>query len=257
MARRLFSERIAATLRTRICLAAGELDRDQRLLLFAPAADELSRVVRRDAGRLRLRGERRALHHASQAAEGCAHAAGEFLCLGRARACAKSSDRSSGSCRRTSATIPIGSRRSSICSRATRAAAAKLARKHDAQAQRSSGHRGGSQPSAAARAGGPASVLRDAEFVQLLREHDIALVVADTAGKWPFMEDVTSDFIYVRLARRRGTLCQRLYRQRALKEWARKIRLWAKGAIPARHQAHRPAHAGGEKWTRCLRLLRQ
>lgn len=37
------------------------------------------------------------------------------------------------------------------------------------------------------------------EFVQLLRDHDIALVVPDTAGNWPYMEDVTSDFIYVRL----------------------------------------------------------
>src|SRR4030095_14791339 len=37
------------------------------------------------------------------------------------------------------------------------------------------------------------------DFIALLREHDIALVVADTAGKWPFIEDVTSDFVYVRL----------------------------------------------------------
>jgi len=27
------------------------------------------------------------------------------------------------------------------------------------------------------------------EFVELLVEHDIGLVIADTAGKWPFMED--------------------------------------------------------------------
>src|SRR5256885_6610511 len=27
----------------------------------------------------------------------------------------------------------------------------------------------------------------------------ISLVFADTAGKWPYMEDVTSDFIYARL----------------------------------------------------------
>src|SRR5215207_8734507 len=37
------------------------------------------------------------------------------------------------------------------------------------------------------------------EFVELLRQHDIALVVADSAGKWPFLEDLTSDFVYVRL----------------------------------------------------------
>jgi uncharacterized protein YecE (DUF72 family) len=39
------------------------------------------------------------------------------------------------------------------------------------------------------------------KFVDLLRKHDIALVVADTAGKWPFMEDATSDFVHVRLHR--------------------------------------------------------
>ena len=36
-------------------------------------------------------------------------------------------------------------------------------------------------------------------FVELLREHDIALVCADTAGKWPMFDDITSDFAYVRL----------------------------------------------------------
>ncbi len=37
------------------------------------------------------------------------------------------------------------------------------------------------------------------EFVQLLRDNDIALVCADTAGQWPALDDVTSDFVYVRL----------------------------------------------------------
>src|SRR4051812_45764162 len=36
-------------------------------------------------------------------------------------------------------------------------------------------------------------------FYRLLRKHDIGLVVADTAGKWPLLEEVTSDFVYVRL----------------------------------------------------------
>jgi uncharacterized protein YecE (DUF72 family) len=38
-----------------------------------------------------------------------------------------------------------------------------------------------------------------ADFIAQLRRHDIALVVADTAGKWPYLEDVTSDFMYLRL----------------------------------------------------------
>lgn len=36
-------------------------------------------------------------------------------------------------------------------------------------------------------------------FATLLGEHDVGLVAADTAGKWPPPEDVTSDLVYVRL----------------------------------------------------------
>ncbi len=66
------------------------------------------------------------------------------------------------------------------------------------------------------------------EFVSLLRAHDIALVVADTAGKWPFMEDVTSDFVYVRL-HGADELYVSGYSETALAEWARKVRAWAAG----------------------------
>lgn len=69
------------------------------------------------------------------------------------------------------------------------------------------------------------------EFVKLLREHDIALVVADTAGKWPFMEDVTSDFMYVRL-HGDEKLYESGYTETALKEWARKMKAWARGSTP-------------------------
>ena len=63
------------------------------------------------------------------------------------------------------------------------------------------------------------------EFVSLLREHDIGLVVADTAGKWPKMFDVTSDFVYVRL---HGDvkIYTSGYTKRALAQWARRIRDW-------------------------------
>ena len=30
-------------------------------------------------------------------------------------------------------------------------------------------------------------------------DHGIALVVADTAGRWPLLEDLTADFVYLRL----------------------------------------------------------
>jgi uncharacterized protein YecE (DUF72 family) len=69
------------------------------------------------------------------------------------------------------------------------------------------------------------------EFVALLRAHDIALVVADTAGKWPAMEDVTSDFVYVRL-HGDSKLYVSGYTPSALESWAKKVRSWSRGASP-------------------------
>src|SRR5690606_37419921 len=39
----------------------------------------------------------------------------------------------------------------------------------------------------------------DLAFIKLLRKYKVALVIADTAGKWPYRQDVTADFIYMRL----------------------------------------------------------
>jgi uncharacterized protein YecE (DUF72 family) len=63
------------------------------------------------------------------------------------------------------------------------------------------------------------------EFVALLRAYDIGLVVADTAGKFPRLFDVTADFVYVRL---HGDvhIYKSGYTPRALQEWARRIRAW-------------------------------
>jgi uncharacterized protein YecE (DUF72 family) len=53
------------------------------------------------------------------------------------------------------------------------------------------------------------------------------LVVADTAGKWPKLFHVTSDFVYVRL---HGDIkiYTSGYSDRALASWARRIRAWGK-----------------------------
>ncbi len=67
-----------------------------------------------------------------------------------------------------------------------------------------------------------------AEFVELLRRFDIALVTADTAGKWPFLEDQTSDFSYVRL-HGDEELYVSGYSDEALDLWADKVRAWASG----------------------------
>ncbi|WP_033261588.1 DUF72 domain-containing protein [Amycolatopsis vancoresmycina] len=63
---------------------------------------------------------------------------------------------------------------------------------------------------------------------QLLREHGIALVVADTAGKWPFVEDQTAGFTYVRL-HGDEELYVSGYSDQALRTWASKIRAWHDG----------------------------
>jgi len=68
----------------------------------------------------------------------------------------------------------------------------------------------------------------DAEFIDLLREHGVALVVADTAGRWPLMEDLTADFVYIRL-HGDEELYASGYANAALGRWARRIDLWSRG----------------------------
>ena len=70
-----------------------------------------------------------------------------------------------------------------------------------------------------------------ATFVELLRAHDVALVVADTAGRWPDLEDVTSDFVYVRL-HGADELYVSGYTDSALDAWAAKVRRWSAGESP-------------------------
>ncbi len=63
------------------------------------------------------------------------------------------------------------------------------------------------------------------EFYAILRERRCAFVVADTAGRFPYAEAVTTDFVYVRL---HGS--QQLYvsgyTDAELDAWARKIAVW-------------------------------
>ncbi len=78
----------------------------------------------------------------------------------------------------------------------------------------------------------------DEAFVALLRRQRIALVVADTAGRWPYREDVTTDFVYVRL---HGDveLYASGYTDAALERWASRIAAWSRGSEPG--DAHRIA----------------
>lgn len=65
------------------------------------------------------------------------------------------------------------------------------------------------------------------DCAKLLRQHDIALVVSDSAGSWVALEEVTAGFFYVRL---HGDveLYASGYSDKSLGVWAHKIRKWAR-----------------------------
>ncbi len=64
------------------------------------------------------------------------------------------------------------------------------------------------------------------EAYDLLRRHDVACVVADTAGRWPFVEQVTSDFMYVRLHGDQELYVSG-YSDAALERWGERCRSWS------------------------------
>ena len=66
------------------------------------------------------------------------------------------------------------------------------------------------------------------ELFELLREHRIALCVADSAGLYPCMREVTADFVYVRLHGAKE-LYTSGYGPSALAEWAAQVRTWRGG----------------------------
>jgi len=68
-------------------------------------------------------------------------------------------------------------------------------------------------------------------FVDMLLRYKAALVIADTAGKWPYREDVTADFIYMRL-HGAEELYASGYTEEALDRWARRIEAWSQGRQP-------------------------
>jgi len=73
------------------------------------------------------------------------------------------------------------------------------------------------------------------EFVELLRRHDIGLVVADTV-EWPLLMDVSSDFVYCRL---HGSeqLYASGYGDASLDTWAERAMAWANGGQPTGRRA--------------------
>src|SRR3546814_16045387 len=71
-----------------------------------------------------------------------------------------------------------------------------------------------------------------APFRSRLRRHRVGRGVADTAGKWPYLEDVTADFLYLRL-HGDAELYVSGYSDYALARWAQRIQRWSAGSEPA------------------------
>jgi uncharacterized protein YecE (DUF72 family) len=71
----------------------------------------------------------------------------------------------------------------------------------------------------------------DPSFVDLLRDHNVALVIAETARRWPMTHDITADFVYMRLHGDKE-LYRSGYGDKALEQWARRIRAWHRGSEP-------------------------
>ena len=69
---------------------------------------------------------------------------------------------------------------------------------------------------------------RDPRFSHILRKAGVALVTADTAGKWPYFEEPTADFAYARLHGDEKIYVSG-YTPKALRGWAAKIRAWSRG----------------------------
>jgi uncharacterized protein YecE (DUF72 family) len=65
-------------------------------------------------------------------------------------------------------------------------------------------------------------------FIALLRRYKIGLVVADTAGRWPLIEDLTADFVYVRLHGDKELYASG-YSDEALERWATRFEAWSEG----------------------------
>ena len=177
--------------------------------------------------RLRLRRQGLALHHA--------HAEAAATCERRSPT---SSPRACCACatklgpilwqfppqlplRRRSASTP-----SSRCCRATPSAALALARRaRRAPARAAPGSRSTATGRCATRSRSATRASSTRRFIALLRRHRIALVVADTAGRWPLLEDLTADFVYVRL-HGDEELYASGYSDAALDRWAERIDAW-------------------------------
>lgn len=69
------------------------------------------------------------------------------------------------------------------------------------------------------------------EFISLLHRYGVALVSSHSDERWPYLEDVTAGFVYLRL-HGPGKLYASPYREDALAHWATRVRAWHEGRQP-------------------------
>jgi len=80
----------------------------------------------------------------------------------------------------------------------------------------------------------------DERFVGLLRRYGAALVMSDAVADWPYLEDLTADFVYMRL-HGSEVLYGGEYTDAALDRWAQRVQTWADGREPANAKRAGPA----------------
>jgi uncharacterized protein YecE (DUF72 family) len=72
----------------------------------------------------------------------------------------------------------------------------------------------------------------NADFLAMLRAHNVAFVFADSGVNSPYSEDVTADFVYIRLHGQDERYALQGYTPEALEFWRERVKTWAAGRIP-------------------------
>ncbi|MBV9240891.1 MAG: DUF72 domain-containing protein [Acidobacteria bacterium] len=69
------------------------------------------------------------------------------------------------------------------------------------------------------------------DSILLLRENNVALAFADSAKRFPYSEDITADFVYIRLHGSQELYASG-YTDTELEWWAKRVRSWSAGREP-------------------------
>jgi uncharacterized protein YecE (DUF72 family) len=73
------------------------------------------------------------------------------------------------------------------------------------------------------------SSFQNRDFIEMMKAYSIAVVIADSAKKSPYFEDLTSDFVYVRMQGENLDF-EKGYTDLALKEMAYRVKTWSSGS---------------------------